>query len=580
MKVVNSKPFNQNFTGYVPDPNDAKKFLLKNKKFQTWDTFSFLTAVTSATGFAIGGVGLLSDYLSKEKQQTALKNSASVLDSFKSFETAGTQGAIPNTKEDKKDGKKEGAKTITPSTKFSKTGMTFAKIGIAFSGIAGIFNGISMGLPLMAAGEALNLCSSPIIETPIGTGLFGIALAAVFSGRALENDPELKLDNAKLAKKEGLKNKAAYIMENIKGCATAVWESGNTIRTNLVDLAKKDKRKEAMSFFRDNVFSIKPKKLVLQEFIDEKGVVTIARGFKNNPYLMHGASLLLAAGGTILALSSMIKSSTGQKVGLKTYEVGGSLDNLSLSRWGMEKASTAAVGSPGAKLAGYLLGASGLTILAGQPGVDEKWGRGIQWVGTALLFSVFAVERFPKAFKKLVSQPEFKTLVRQWEVDLTKVYSNKELKPKLGEIVKAIANGTEIKDPLVKQIIETAEGVLKKSVQNEMKIKKMAKKGIKIEPVSLYRSTETAEEISNKIMATKMKTGFKAKKGVNIPTEKIYRKTATTEEIFKEIVAALEAKPELKGKVNGAVSHFGNDGKATELMKSLKEQAKATFQAA
>ena len=77
-----------------------------------------------------------------------------------------------------------------------------------------------------------------------------------------------------------------------------------------------------------------------------------------------------------------------------------------------------------------------------------------------------------------------------------------------------------------------------------------------------------------------MKTGFKAKKGVNIPTEKIYRKTATTEQIFKEITEALEAKPELKGKVNGAVSHFGNDGKAAELIKSLKEQAQATFQAA
>jgi hypothetical protein len=55
--------------------------------------------------------------------------------------------------------------------------------------------------------------------------------------------------------------------------------------------------------------------------------------------------------------------------------------------------------------------------MAGQPGVDEKWGRGIQWVGTALLFAVFAVERFPKAFKIVREKALPQTLIRQWELD-------------------------------------------------------------------------------------------------------------------------------------------------------------------
>jgi len=525
MKVKSLAASNQNFTGYKVNPKNAKEFMLKKKIPQVWDTFSFLTALTSATGFAIGGAGLLSDYLSNEKgkEKSSLKKNTPVPDSFKNFETASLQDSAPSTEKGKK---KEGAKTIVPSTKFSKMGLTFAKIGIAFSGIAGIFNGVSMGLPLMAAGEALNLCASPIIETPLGTGIFGIALAAVFSGRAMENDPELKIDKTKLKEKVGLKNKAEFIGKNMAGCAKEVWTSSKVMATNIKDLFSKTKRPEAVAFFRDNVFSIKPKKLVVQEFIDENGLVKIVRGTKNNPYLMHGASLLLAIGGLTLALSSLLKNTTGQKVGIRTYEVGGSLDNLSLSRSGMEKAAVAGAGSPVTKLAGYLMGASGLTILAGQPGLDEKWGRGTQWVGTALLFSVFAVERWPKAFKVLESQPEFKSLVRQWEVDLTKLYSNKDLKPKLASILKGLPEGelNKIEDSTVKKILQTMEEVFTKKENNECK--------------------------------------------------------QSVEQLFKEIKAKLETDPALKGKVDDIINHFGKDGNGNELMTSLQNQSKEAFVAA
>lgn len=545
MKVINPSPSQRTFTGYVPDKKVVGNFLLKKKEVQYWDTFSFLTAVTSATGFAIGGVGLLSDYLSKEnKQNPAKKNPGNLPDAFKNFDANGTAEASNGTGK----GKKEdvGAKTIVPSTKFSKMGMTFAKIGIAFSGIAGIFNGVSMGLPLMAAGEALNLAASPIVETPVGTGLFGIALAAVFAGRALEGDPVLKLDKSKLKQEKGLKNKSLYVINNMKNSALAVWDSTKTIGRHIGGLFKADKKAEAMSFFRDSVFSIKPKKLVIQEFVNKDGMVKTALGFKNNPYLMHSASLVLAIGGATLALSSLMKSKTGQKVGLKTYEAGGSLDNLGLSKWGMEKAVTA--GSPGAKVAGYLLGASGLTILAGQPGVDEKWGRGIQWIGTALLFSVFAVERLPKAFKTLKSKPEFNSLIRQFEVDLTQLYSNKELKQKLKSIVKAVANNEKIDDPAVNRLIRDAKKVMMKDKQK----------------------TNVVATMKNK------KTGKVRKIVIESNKKSFYRPSA--DDILAEVKAKSASNPALEGKFDKVFKHIGNDGDLEHIKKSLDTESGDTFQ--
>lgn len=478
MESIRPKVLSTSFRGYKIAPpvmgETSVKYLLKKKEHNWIDTLSFVTALTSMTGFAVGGYGLIHDYFhdlktgkNKLDGQTIKKiENKNYSEKFKDFGPTAQKEisyAVKNSKE-------EGARTITPSTKTAKIGLIFAKIGIAFSGVAGIFNGLSMGLPLMAAGESLNLAASPIIETPVGTGLFGIALAAVFSGRALENDPVLKMDKNKLAEKSGFVEKSKYIMQNVSGCAKEVWNSAKFFAKNIGGLFVKTKRKEAVDFFKDSVFSIKPKSIMIQKYIDKDGVVKIAKSFKNNPYLMHAASLVLAIGGTTLALSSLFKNKAGQKVGLKTYESGGSLDNLSLSRSGLEKAAMSSTSS--GKLAGNLLGLSGAAILAGQPGVDTKWGRGTQWLGTALLFSVFAVERKGNAFKSSGAKEAFTSLIGQWSVDLTKLFPKGALKEKIGNktrldtiinMVKPHKKGENVEaleDSVVKGLIDCAKEAL------------------------------------------------------------------------------------------------------------------------
>lgn len=460
--LQNQNSRNQNFNGFIAGKK-AGNFVLKKSEKPIFDTLSFLTATTSMLGFAVGGSGLTSDWINDLSTKKNIKNNDISKDTKKSpFDSIATR---PIQKKD--DG---GAKTIVPGTAFSKIGLKFAKVGIAFSGIAGIFNGISMGLPLMSLGETLNLCSSPIIETPLGTGLFGIALSFVFSGRALEKDPMLKMDSNTLHNKKGLVAKAGYVVDNMLGCAKSVLSTGKqfAVKTTKLFNSDKAKRLEGLNFYRDNVFTFKPKKIVVQEFLNHEGKVVLKTTFQNNPYLMHAASIVLAKGGTTLAISSLINKKKGQKVGLKTYETGGSLDNLSLSRTGVEKFITARTLPE--KVSGALQSLCGVTICSGQPGVDEKWGRGIQWVGTALLFAVFAVERFPKAFKLVKEKALPESLIRQWEVDLTKLYSRDELKQtvkvgdketsRLNTIIKDIVDGNEITDERLNKVVSSIRNVV------------------------------------------------------------------------------------------------------------------------
>lgn len=541
----------QTFTGapsVVLKKVSPRTYLLKHKEVKYVDTLSFLTALTSATGFAVGGYGLLSDHAfdrkSGKKQELIVVENKNISEKFKNFGPSSQQIIKAG-----KSGATDGAKTIVPSTKTAKIGLIFAKIGIAFSGVAGIFNGISMGLPLMAAGEALNLGASPIIETPLGTGLFGIALAAVFSGRALEHDPLLRLDTVKLSQEKGFGKKASYVSKNIGNCLKSVGSTAVAFAkyTGQLFSTNKNVRTEAVGFFKNNVFSIKPKSIVIQEFIDKNGKVIIKTAFKNNPYLMHAASLVLAVGGGTLALSSIIKSKNGQKVGLKTYEVGGGIDNLSLSRSGFEKAAIA--GTPTQKLAGGLLGLSGLTILAGQPGVDEKWGRGTQWIGTALLFAVFAVERKANAFKRISEKTKLSSLIRQHNIDLTKLFTKAELsevlpcgKKRIDNILKYVADNKKnpIEDPTVKALIDFAE---KKLGGHSYKVKSFdySKTGFRVKKGNMkdFNFLEAFERYSRKNAATK---------NMNLNMEKI--KAAVSKEdgegIFKDITSSLATETEEK----------------------------------
>jgi len=559
MESLRPKNITPTFKGYkIAPPVDgekAVKYLLKKREYNFIDTLSFVTALTSMTGFAVGGYGLLQDHF-HDLKTGANKNIKKIdnknfSEKFKDFGPSAQKQIISASK----NAEKGGAKTIVPSTKTAKIGLVFAKIGIAFSGIAGIFNGISMGLPLMAAGESLNLAASPIIETPVGTGLFGIALAAVFSSRALENDPVLKMDKNKLAEKNGVIEKAKYILQNTAGCAKEVWNSAKLFGKNIGGLFVKTKRTEAMSFFKDSVFSIKPKSLMVQKFVDKDGLVSVVTTFKNNPYLMHAASFVLAIGGATLAISSLIKNKVGQKVGLKTYEVGGSLDNLSLSRWGFEKASMA--GSPSAKLAGGLMGASGLTILAGQPAVDEKWGRGTQWLGTALLFSVFAVERKANAFKSSGAKEKFTSLISQHSIDLTKLFPKGALgekiagKSRLDRIIDVIKPEEKLKDAKI-------EGPIKRFINKLIKPKPPVVKAV--------LGAEDKELKGILDFATETFDG-KAYSSENLDFVKEFEKYANE----KKIDVNME-------KVRAAIAHEGNDGNLEEITTSLNKLSEMQFE--
>jgi len=124
MEVLRPKNLSPNFRGYkIAPPIDgekAVKYLLKKKEHNFIDTLSFLTALTSMTGFAVGGYGLLQDHFhdiktgaNKNIKKIENKNFS---EKFKDFGPS-AQKEILYTSKNSKD---EGAKTITPSTKTAK----------------------------------------------------------------------------------------------------------------------------------------------------------------------------------------------------------------------------------------------------------------------------------------------------------------------------------------------------------------------------------------------------------------------------------------------------------------------------
>lgn len=533
-----------------------------------------LTAFTSALGFGVGGAGLLYDQAlhgngKKQKPKTTQEKAAPPrnaaiksedlysgfninnnlarisqsfkgndkvqsladpqLDLFKEFhaqeiyshkdgnsnENAGGEGSVHE---------------IAPESGFGKIGLKFAKVGIGFSGVAGIFNGIAMKLPLMAFGEGLNVAASPIIQTPVGLGLFGVALAAVFAGRALENDPLLKLNTAVLRSKKG-PAKLAYILSNTLNSAKEVGKSFTTISKNIFKLAgNNNARKSAIRFFKDEVFSIIPKTVIFSEEINFKGLVNLKTMMKSSPYLMHAASTVLAAGGLLLTIGSLLRIGIVQKLGLKTFETGGSLDNLSLSKWGAEKYVLAENGS--AKAAGAMLAASGLTILSGQPAVDEKWGRGLQWAGCSLLFSVFAVERLAELVSAVKGRRNVTStlptqLIRQWQVNLVDLLKlqkghdlekavpkdcRKEFKKELIELIEIVKNGN-VFSPALMQHLNKDENKLMRALFESMKELKYAAK---------YDQGQTSEQLQGQLAGLMKEKGIEeslAEKAAKLVTQ-------------------------------------------------------------
>lgn len=408
-----------------------------------------ITAFTSAAGFGLGGAGLNYDHYYKklhhikDEQPSKHKKNRSIvtLEDFKaSLDKTKPQKKPEFTGKDE-DNKEKETGYIEPVTEFGKLGLKAAKIGIFFSGVAGVFNGIAMRVPLMSVGEGLNIAASPIVNTPTGFGLFNIALATVFAGRALENNPALKLNSEVLASLTG-KDKAKYVMKNMGYCLKEVVTSSKEVFVQFGKLFKSESKESAKTFFRDCIFATKSKTMTISEKLLADGSTAIETGMKSYPYRMHLASMILATGGAMLLVTGLLKKigvlkdknlDKVTKASFKVAEAGGCLDNIGLSYSGLEKMSQ------GKAASGLALAVSGLGILSGTPNAEKDDGRGRQWLGTSFLFIAFAIERFIELMKTIKDSDKFKAgevvdesaqLIREWEVHLPNVFGKEFLKNK------------------------------------------------------------------------------------------------------------------------------------------------------
>ena len=401
------------------------------------------SSVVGAVGYTLGSAGLYYD---------TYKNSNGKIKNIFLPEKSN------KTPEEKKLTSHEGIKTIVPESQFAKMGLNAAKVAIAGTSLAGITTGMTAGIPMMTIGEAINLGATPCIETPIGTGLFGIGIASIFAGLALESNPDLLLDKNKLKSEKTLAGKTKIVLSNIKGSAKEVVSSCTELFKNSVMLIT-PKHKKAVKFFKENIFSLNPKSAIIKECINKDGKVFIEKTLKMpKNYLMQAASAVLTMGGLGVVLFSLIDNKKTQKNSLKVEEGGFFTDNIGMTKFGVDKLSAAknvkdSVGGAGFSLGGIVCGISQLI------GIDNKQGRAAQWLSFGLVFLGFAVDRgkhLAKIIKNNKSRPEITKVARQWEVDLTKIFDvkNNNEKNLLNKTLNAIKKEKELPNSNYKKIDE------------------------------------------------------------------------------------------------------------------------------
>lgn len=393
----------------------------------TMPVLAVASSAVGAIGYTLGAAGLYYDTYKKSKGK--LKN---ILFPDEADRKAGN----------KKESHSEGVKTIIPDSKFAKVGISSAKIGIAATTLAGMAAGIAEGIPMMTIGEMIGLTSSPIIETPIGTGLFGVGIASIFSGLALKSNPELLLNKKKLNAEESFSGKVKLIRDNVKLSLREVGNSCTGLIKNAFMLFT-PQRRDAFAFFRENVFSINPKSIVFKELVNKDGKVFIEKSVKvPKNYLMHAASAVLTLGGLGVVLFSLTNSNKAQKGSLDVEEAGFFTDNISMTKYGIDHLSVAknsidSVGGTGFFAGGILNGISQII------GLDNKQGRAMQWLGIGLVFLGFGIERgkhLKDVLKDNKTRKEITNVLRQWEVDLTKLFnvSNHKENDLLKKTIKAV----------------------------------------------------------------------------------------------------------------------------------------------
>lgn len=543
-----------------------------------------VTALTSAAGFGLGGAGLNYDHYYKKSH--GIKdgkpkndpNSISIQDFVSSLGKPDQKLKLKFAVDEGKENKEETG-YIDPVSEFGKFGMKAAKIGIFFSGVAGVFNGIAMRVPLMSVGEGLNIAASPIVNTPTGFGLFNIALATVFAGRALENNPALKLNQEVLASKSGLTAKAGYVLDNMGNCLKEVMNSSKEVIVQFGNLFKADEAKAAKTFFRDCIFDVKSSTMTFSEKILADGSTVIERGMKSYPYRMHLASVILATGGAMLLATGLLKKigilkdknlDSATKTSFKVAEVGGCLDNIGLSYAGAEKVFQGNVG------AGLALGISGLGILSGTPNAEKDDGRGRQWLGTAFLFGAFVIERFHELVKTMEDVAKYKPgkevsesaqLIRQWEVHLPNIFGKKFVNKHYKEIT-ALSNPEKYAE-VIKSMLASEDG----EVREFARFMETAKAFFDQDKFRKFiPNDKVTNDVLNELREFIAQAGIKGKDNVDVAKEFKILSEGDLGEIIKSVIA--ENVRVAGKKYREVLEQIGNNGSlATAITKEAKAVA-------
>lgn len=426
---------------------------------------SFIGACLAASGYAVGSFGLFYD-LAESKRRGLVSPE-----------------------------QKEGAKTVTPNTEIGKTCMKLCKIGLFGSSLSGITCGIGEGLPIMTIGNITESTSVPIIETPIGTGLFGLAIACIFAALALDNTPELKLNHFRMMAKETAGEKAKMVVQNI----------GVALKEIFISLKEIAKNCFKPGFIKEAFFQGHPNTVVFQESINKEGKVILKKMLRHNRnYMMHTASFILGVGGISLAITKAVEWKSAQRQCLRVEEGGFLLDNFGMTRYGVDKFTT------GGRSAGTSYAIGGVINAISQfMGLDNQDGRAMQWLGIALVFGGYMIDRgkFMHSFlKNCKTRPELTDVVREWKFDLSKlVKDKKELKQLLDQINKG------------------------ESITNEQfqKLEEAVKKATAAENNGLFRSDAIVRAELEKILGKETSDIFTTHKIADAEETKTVLKTCT-----------------------------------------------------
>lgn len=392
-------------------------------------TISFVGSIMAALGYMTGSLGLFYD-LKVQKDR----------------------GEKPQVHLDK-----DGAKTIEPKTEIGKNCVKLAKVGLFGSSLAGITCGIGEGLPMMTIGNTTEAFSVPIIETPIGTGLFGLAIASIFAALALDNTPEKKLNHFKLMAAKNAGEKVKIVADNIGTSLKEVWHS-------VVDVGKNCHKS---TFWKENFIHFTPKHVVFEESINKLGKSTLKAVLRHNRnYTMHIASFILGIGGISLALTKAFEIKKAQRNCLRTEEAGFLLDNVGMTRYGLDKFST------GKTAAGANFAIGGVINAVSQfMGLDNQDGRAVQWFGIAMVFAGYAVDRgkfMIAQFKDAKKRPELTDVLRQWKFDISSIIPDKAEAKKFITQMQKGEDATSPEFKKLQEMLEKAIAQANEALKNEI----------------------------------------------------------------------------------------------------------------